>query len=86
MLHPMPHDDTMPTASHPSAPNRVSPSAASLFGFFMSNVMYSHRSIGSVYSKYSPGTRATRLMLTRQHTDVPICATYRRGSVNVGAS
>jgi hypothetical protein len=46
---PDPHDDTMATASHPSAPNRVSPAAASAFGFFMSKDMYSHRCIASLY-------------------------------------
>jgi len=47
--HPTPHDDTIATASQPSAPSRASPSVASFCGFFMSKVMYSHRSMASLY-------------------------------------
>ncbi len=50
----------MATASHPSAPNRASPSVASLCGFLMSNVMYSRRSITVLYGNSAPGSRAKR--------------------------
>src|SRR5262245_47800218 len=59
----MPHEDTIATASHPSAPNRASPSAASVFGFLMSNVVYSHRSILLLYAGTCCRGRAERPLL-----------------------